>query len=512
MGASPVDQARLQTDESFLVLFFKKEQNTLMDQSDTLSLRDALTLLFRHGRSILLITLVSVAAAALYLSLCQKQYTAVTRVLVSLGREKFEDLGMQTQPMGNLVFQERAQNINNEVEILRDTALVMHALPALRTCLEQSPLARRRPGLMTRLARSVNAMLIDAGLAQKPDPDTALALRFYRALAVTAVKETDVIDVSFTWNDPQFAAAALNLYIDEYNKQHLRVYASKNSVGFFQDQLRKAQAELKAASDAQTAFLHAGGVNNLDVEKTQLLAELASLRQDIAGARIDQDAAQIKLSAATASFANGGWIDTEDAANAAAGTQALDQSYVQLSEQRTKLLAQFEPGAEPVQNIDRQIARLRAQKEQALGGFYRGRLAAIADKIARLEAQIAAREQTLRGMTDQTAAYDAIQRRMAAATALVEEYRRKLEQLQVSSEMNADDFSSVRVLSEAAPPVLPSSPKPVLTLGLAFAFGLLAGLATAVLAEFLGRGFHQPGQVTRALRLPVLATIPDMPA
>jgi uncharacterized protein involved in exopolysaccharide biosynthesis len=481
-----------------------------MEQTETFSLHDSLTVLFRHGRSILLVTLVSVLAAGLYLGVTQKQYTAVTRVLVSLGREKFEDLGMQTQPMGNIVFQERAQNINNEVEILRDTALVMQALPALKARLEESPLARRRPGLAARLRTWVSGLLIDAGLAQKPDPDTALALRFYRALSVTAVKETDVIDVTFTWNDPKFAADALNLYIDAYNRQHLRVYETKHSVSFFQGQLQKAQAELAAASAAQTAFLHAGGVNNLDVEKTQLLGELASLRQEVAGARIDQDAAQIKLAAVTGAFANGGWIDTEDTANAAEGTQVLDQSFVQLMDQRTRLLARFEPGAQPVQDIDRQIARLRSQKEQALSSFYRGRLAALADKVSRLDAQIAAREQALRGMTDQTAAYDAIERRLTAATALVEEYRRKLEQLEMSSEMNASDFSSVRVLSEASPPVLPSFPKPTLIMALALAFGLLAGVAYAVVAEFLGRTFHQPGQVARVLRVPVLATIPEL--
>jgi uncharacterized protein involved in exopolysaccharide biosynthesis len=482
-----------------------------MQPADTFSPRDALTMLFRHGRAILLATLVSVLTVGAYVATCQRQYTAVTRVLVSLGREKFEDLGMQTQPMGNLVFQERAQNINNEVEILRDTALVMHALPALKARLESSPQAVRRPGILARARTWVMDQLIGAGLMKRRDPDIALALRLYRALAITAVKETDVIDVTFTWDDPVFAADALNLYIDAYNKQHLRVYETKRSVGFFQTQLDKAKAELADASAEQRRFLHAGGMSNLDLEKTQLLGELASLRQEAAGARIDQDAAQIKLSAVNAAFANGGWMDTEDAANAAEGTQALDQNFVQLLDQRTRLLSRFEPGAEPVRNIDQQIARLRSQKAQALGGFYRGRLAALNDKVARLDAQIAAKEQTLRGMTDQTAAYDAIQRRMTAATGLVEEYRRKLEELQVSSEMNAGAFSSVRVLSEATPPVLPSFPKPALMLGLAFAFGLLAGVAYAVLAEFLGRTFHQPAKVVRVLRLPVLATIPELP-
>ena len=256
--------------------------------------------------------------------------------------------------------------------------------------------------------------------------------------------------------------------------------------------------------------MHTGGVSNFDAEKTQLLGELASLRQEAAGARLDRDTAQMKLSAVTTEFQGGGWIETPDAADAAEGSQALDQSFVQLLDQRTRLLARFEPEAEPVRDIDRQIARLRSQKAQALTVFYRGRVAALNGKMAQFDSQVLAHEHSLRDLTDRTSDYDAIQRRRTAATALVEEYRRKLEELQVSSELNASAFSSVRVLSEATPPILPSFPKPALLLGLALVFGLLAGVAYAVVGEFLSRTFRQPRQVLRVLRLPVLATVPDL--
>ena len=480
-----------------------------MDHTDEFSLRDALTVLFRHGRAILLVTIVSVATAGLYLAVTPKLYTAVTRVLVGLGREKFEDLGMQTQPVGNLVFQERAQNINNEVEILRDTALILHALPALKARLALSPRAQKISPLAAWRQR-FGDMMVDVGIAKRRDPDVALELKLYKALNVTAVKETDVIDVTFTWDDPVFAADALNIYLSEYNKQHLQVYEIKRSVAFFRDQLAKAQKDLADVENTQSGFMHAGGVSNFDAEKTQQLSELASLRQEAAGARLDRDTAQMKLNAVGAQFQAGGWIETPDAADAAEGSQALDQSFVQLLDQRTRLLARFEPEAEPVRDIDRQIARLRSQKAQALTAFYRGRVAALAGKVSQLDSQIAEHEHALRSLTDRTSDFDSIQRRRTAAAALVEEYRRKLEELQVSSELNASAFSSVRVLSEATPPVLPSFPKPALLLGLAFAFGLLAGVAYAVVSEFLTRTFRQPSQVVRVLRLPVLATVPDL--
>src|ERR1700689_3889700 len=102
-----------------------------MDQTDRFSLRSAAYVLFRHGRAILVMLAFAMLTVGAYLALSPTQYSSVTRVLVGIGREKLEDLGMDPGPVGNVVFQERSQNINNEVEILRDPALIMHALPEL---------------------------------------------------------------------------------------------------------------------------------------------------------------------------------------------------------------------------------------------------------------------------------------------------------------------------------------------------------------------------------------------
>jgi uncharacterized protein involved in exopolysaccharide biosynthesis len=463
----------------------------MMDQPEAFSLRQAVGALFRHGRAIMLTTALALATVGAYLAVTPKEYGAVSHILVGLGREKMADLGMQTGPVGNLVFQERAQNINNEVEVLRDPELMRVALPALKARLAASPggAGPATPGLMARL----HALLVSIGVSKAIDPDTALGIRFYKSLSVTAVKETDVIDVGFTWKDPAFAADALNIYVNAYLAEHLRLYDSKRSVGFFSGQLQKAQAELASADAALAAFMRDGDVTNLDFEKTQKLSELGSLRQEAAAAHAEGDAARQRLG---------------DPDAAGQGSLAVEQNYVQLLGERARLLQRYEAGADPVRAVDAQIARLKSEKAQGLATVYRGRAEAASGRAARLDAEIAATEQSLRHLTERTAAFDVIQRRRQAASGLVEEYRRKLEELQVSSEMNADAFSSIKVLSRASPPVVPSAPKPMLLLPLALGFGLLAGLAFAVVAESLDRTFRQAAQVARQLGVPVLATVP----
>jgi uncharacterized protein involved in exopolysaccharide biosynthesis len=508
-----------------------------MDQTDRFyeperfSLRSAAYVLFRHGRAILLMLVLGLLTVSTYLMLRPTEYSAMTRVLVGIGREKLEDLGMGPGPVGNVVFQERAQNINNEVEILRDPALITRALPEFKQALDAippPPPALARTGLravvadikeqakaakawLKQLGDEARDSLVNAGLMQRVDPDVALAVRLYRSLSVTAVKETDVIAVGFTWDNPQFAAAALNVYLGEYQRQHLRVYASKESVAFYQTQLEKAQAELQSVEAAQIAFLHQGGNSNFDLEKTQLLTTLGALREQRAAALLEQQTAQTKLASIERTSQNGsGWVESGDSGDPVTNTPALDQSYMQLLDQRAKLLLRFQPGADQVREIDSQIARLRGQKYQGLREAYRARVTAVADKIAALDRDIAARQSELRTLTDRTAEFDAIQRRRTSATDLVNDARKKLGELQVNSDLNSRAFSSVRVLSEAVPPLLPNSRGTALMLALGAAFGLLAGIAYAVITEFVSRTFRQPGQVMRVLHLPVLASVPEL--
>jgi uncharacterized protein involved in exopolysaccharide biosynthesis len=242
-----------------------------------------------------------------------------------------------------------------------------------------------------------------------------------------------------------------------------------------------------------------------------LLTALGTLREQEAAAHLEQQTAQIKLASIERASQNGSaWIESGDGGDAANSTPALDQSYMQLLDQRARLLLRFQPRAEQVRDVDSQIARLRSQKYQGIHEVYRGRVAAAAEKIAALDQEIAAKESALRELTDRTADYDAIQRRRTSATDLVNESRHKLEELQVNSDLNSHAFSSVRVLSQVEPPVLPNSPKTALLLGLGAGFGLLAGIAYAVIAEFVSRTFRRPEQVSRVLRLPVLASVPEL--
>ena len=507
--------------------------------------RNMLYGLFRHKRSIMLVWLAAIVSALVYLGQVSPTYTAEAKLLVNLGREKMGDIGLQREPVMNALIQQRAQDVNNEVEILSDVVLMRSVFPQLNERLKQDkaekaaktekPPSPPADTLLQKLRDQVEAagqmvrtfiqdasdliksplyqlgLLKAPGAGQELTADQQLMQKFYNALSVSTVKETDVINLGFDWDDPQFAAFALDTYLNEYEKQRLLIYTPKNPVTFFEAQLSDAEKQLADINTKLADFLRSSGISHLDTDKNLLLTTVTTLRSEMERSEIELQNAQIKLSWIEHSFqASGGWIETPDSVDAVAGTQALDQSFVSLFETRNKLLARFLPDAVQVRNVDNQIAKLRAQKYESLKSFYRTRVSALTDRVRLQQADIAAKERQLADLNERTVRHDNFQQERAHLVTLVADYKRKIEDLRVNADLNTQNFTSTRLIGRPVPPLRPSAPKKKLIFILAAVFGLLLGLAYAALLEFLDHTFRRPEHIVRFLRIPVLANVPDI--
>ena len=475
----------------------------------------------------------------MYLGQTPPTYTAEAKLLVNLGREKIGDIGLQREPVTNAVIQQRAQDVYNEIEILRDDMLMRSVFPVLKERLKQDsadkPLSPPADTLPQRLrdqfkaaVQTVQEFIQDASnsiiipfyklgvlkensAGPKLTADQILLQSFHTALSVGSVKETDIIYVDFDWYDPQFAAFALETFLTEYDKQRLLIYTPKNPVVFYEAQLKDAEKQLADVNTRLADFLRSTGISHLDTDKNLLLTSVTTLRSQVERTDIELQNAQLKLSWIEHSFqTSGGWIETPDSADAVAGTQALDQSFVSLFETRNKLLARFLPDAVQVRNVDNQIAKLREQKYESLRGFYRARVSALTDRLRLEQADIAAKERQLGSLSNSTASHDNLQQERTHLLALVADYKRKIEDLRVNEDLNSHNFTSTRLIGRPVPPLLPSAPKKGLILSLAVVFGLVLGLAYAVLLEFLDNTFRRPDHIVRFLRIPVLANVPEI--
>ena len=496
---------------------------SLVSRTESSSLRDILVVVFKHLHAILLIFLVSSLTGVMAILLSTPQFTATSKLLVQVGREKTASFAGERPQGAHVSLIQRAQDINNQVEILRDPSLMVKLLPELKRRLALIEGAKSAPvdgggwrqslrDSLDFVKRQVRETAAAAGWSSTAlTPDEALLLRLLDALDIGFPKDTDVIVVNFTWSDRDFAAYVVNALVRVFQEEHVRIHGVENSTNYYADQLGAARGELVQAEQAISEFMKAGEISNLDAEKTLALNALAQTDQELNLARIALENINQKLIATDRSYAKPGeWIETLDPELGEASIKALDESFVALSTERTLLLGRFSPGYPAVVNIEAQLRQLREAKYSALKARYIAKRGETLERIAALQAKIRLKRAELARLGDRTIDYQRVVRQRDQLEAQTAELRQKVDDLRVRDGLDDRVITSIKVISPAEPPIRPSSPRKALILVTTALAGLFVGLSFAVVAEFFNHTFRNEQDVARVLDLPLLATLPHV--
>ncbi len=453
-------------------------------------------MILRSARTVAVAVLACVAVALAYNLLHGPSYTASVRVLVSPGA---------ADPAA--VAQDNGQAARNQAELLGDPGLVLRMVPELASLPHAGGLPGGAPGATApsrwrRLAASL-------GLIEAAYPRQAFAARLSHGLRVRAVGDTDVILVSLSWPDPDFAAAALNRILAGY--EHAVSDASDARRAWRLAAAGQAQAQARLAEiDQRLSAAQAGGdaaSQRRLRDSTQAALEAARTQAD--GIRVERALAARKRDAVDRAFHGGGWVDSPDAEDSPAGAPALQQSFVDLLDKRQTLLARLPADNPKVRAIDAQIGRVREENYQAVRQRLTARLAGLDDRLAQANAGIAEDEARLRELDAHLSELALLTQSRAADAGLEEEAARAAEAARRRFDPAWMQAAGTRVLSAAMPPVQPDWPGPDMVLRLAAGCGLALGLAVAAWSERSRRHIDTPADIVRHLGIEVLAQLED---
>jgi uncharacterized protein involved in exopolysaccharide biosynthesis len=153
------------------------------------------------------------------------------------------------------------------------------------------------------------------------------------------------------------------------------------------------------------------------------------------------------------------------------------------------LLQKFNDGSEPVARLDREIGQIETTLRQAISSQYAERKA-VAKSI----------EQRLQTLNASELGLEVIERDRAVISQNYQSYAKRREETRVSEALDVRRVSNIAVLAQADQPIEPVSPRKVLIVGLALPFGLLAGLALALLLEYLNQTIRDERDLSSAQR------------
>jgi chain length determinant protein EpsF len=314
-----------------------------------------------------------------------------------------------------------------------------------------------------------------------------------------------VLNVSYTAPDPRFAATLANAFVQAYidTTLELRVDPARQYSSFFENRAKEARDALEAAQSRLSMFQKENGIiatdERLDIE-TSRLNELSSQLTQLQAIAAESSARQTQ--------ARGREADRlQEVQNnpVVAGMRAdLNRAEAQLQQLQTRLGDNHPQVRETVANVAELRSRLETETARAVGGVgvtstvNRQRESDVARALNEQRARVlklrAVRDEGMvlvREVENAQRTYDAILQRFTQTT---------LEGQTTQSNVNA--------LTQAQPPLRPTSPRIVLNTILAFFAGSLLAIGAAMGLELRDRRIRNLDDVVDALGLPVIAAMP----
>jgi uncharacterized protein involved in exopolysaccharide biosynthesis len=360
------------------------------------------------------------------------------------------------------------------------------------------------------------------------------AAKLGRELRIEPVKKSFIISISYPSSDPQLAARVLNTLGDLYLAKHAAVHRPSNASDFFDREAEQYRKTMEQAEARLADFNRDSGLVTSQTEKDTSVPKLAEFELDMrqTQAAIPATAEHVRaLEAMLAKTPNRITTQLHTADNGAL-MQQLRSSLVSLEQQRVDLRNKYAPGDRMVQEVDTQIAQVKAaidaQEKAPLREetsdrnptyeFLGQELAkARSDLVAlRAKAQSATRidrdyRQTLVDRDQQQLQQEALLRDVKTAETNYLLYLNKREEAHISDAFDKNRILNVSIAQPATIPFLPTNPVP-LTLVLGWLVASLVSMGVVFVQDRLDPQVLTPRQIERYLEVPILAQLPNQEA
>ena len=481
-------------------------------QNQAGSLRDFLTVLFKHKQTILIVFFAVIVTVTVVSFILPPTYEAKSSLLVKFGREYIyrPEVGERgSADMRPLIPLNQEEVINSEIQILTSRDLIEKVIRTIQVENIYPEVVKNPPPRMT--------------------PIEAAILQFEKKLSAEGVKKSSVIQISYQHKNPRIAAKAVNMLVDFLKEKHLQVYSDPKS-SFLEQQLSAYEQKLKESQNQLETFKQKYQVFSLEEQRTLLLRQRTEFDTSFKISQNQIRELQNKLLSLKTQVRGVSkdvplYTDTErykiiDDAKA----QLLS---LQLREQ--ELLHKYNEDTPMVINIRKEIKIvqdfIRKQEEDFRGKVRTGQNIVYQDveremiktqaelssqeaKSATLRQQIAQLNRDMQTLDLRENDLQNLKRELATNEKNYKTYLEKVEEALISDNLNRQKMANISVIQAAAVPQKPVKPRKALNVALGIILGAVSGLGLAFFSEYTNQGLSTPESAERYLGLPVLGTVP----
>lgn len=328
----------------------------------------------------------------------------------------------------------------------------------------------------------------------------------------TVNKETRLIDIEFTHNDPVVAAKLVNAIAETYVLQNLeqKVQTNADAGDFLQKRVAELQSLIRSGEERLINYGKSNQILSLDAGQNTVVQRLADLNAKLGQAENDRIVAQAAYQAALKNPLSNTTAELKDAR-----TTGLESQLTVLRQQLTQLKTEYTEEWDEVKKVRKQIEGLEKELQNT-------RKVASSSQTATLEQafrETAAREKELRSNFDKQRSevlaqneaainYRIIQQEIETNKTLLNSVLQKSKETDI---ILNETPNNVRLVDRALVPNFPTGPKRFTNVIFAFMSSLMVGICLALVLNWLNDTINNVESLEDDTGLPVLGLIPSPP-
>jgi chain length determinant protein EpsF len=322
-----------------------------------------------------------------------------------------------------------------------------------------------------------------------------------RGLNVEPSRGSNVINVSFSAQDPIFAQAAANAFVQAYMdvSVELRVAPARESTAFLDSQTKVLRSNLEAAQEKLSKFQQERGIVVSDERFDQENARYQALTTQLSGAQAE------RVDAVTRSRNSGNESSPEILSNPA--VQGLKSQLTTAETKLSELSAVVGKNHPSRIQLEAQITQMKqqiaAESRRVTGGTSTISRTS-GQKVEELQAMVDEQKQKLQKLRADRDLEAVIKRDVDTAQRAYEAVSSRVSQFALDSQNNQ---ANTRLLSPAVEPLEPSRPKIAVGIAGSILGGLMLGTLAALGWELLDRRVRDPEDMLVMAGVPVLGVL-----
>src|SRR5436305_2300076 len=481
--------------------------------SNTISLRDGASALFRRKTLVLITFLTVIGGTALVTFLLPDKYESRMKILVKNQRVDVAITPEATVSAPAADNEVSENQINSEIELLTSKDLLTQVVNEWGLAnAERSWLSKTPRSEAVRVKQAVNRLTKD--------------------LAISPVRKANIISISYSSNSAELSASVLKKLGELYFEKHLKLHHPAGASDFFKEKADEYESQLKAAEQWLADFEQKNNLVVLSQQKALTLQKTAEAKAKLleSEAAVRETTDRIKRTEQQLAAIPTRVVTQSRQLPNQYSAERLNTMMVELQNRRTQLLTKFRPDDRLVREVDEQIRNTREALSRAEGKtaveeatdlnplrqmleteLARARLDQTGARARRdtLSGQLQQYEAALKKLESDTGKHNDLQREVKQAEDNYQLYAKKREEARIADELDRQKITNVSIAEVATASQIPTSPNRPVNLMLGIVLAAFLSLGSVFSAEMLSDAVHTPRQLEGLTGAPVLATVPE---